>query len=173
TLVGRSAACLVVLDDPRVSAEHAAITWSGEHWELRDLGSLNGTWVDGRRLSAGERALMHRDARLAFAGGEPWVLSDAQPAGPAARNETTGELVQSSALLALPSPDDPRATIFRRSDGQWLAELGSELRAIGDRGRLEIDGVPWLVFLPDELGALTTTLEARGTALVLADLTLC
>src|SRR4051812_34010518 len=66
TLVGRSEACLVAINDPRVSAEHAAIAWSGDRWELRDLGSLNGTVVDGRRLAAGDRTPITRDARLVF-----------------------------------------------------------------------------------------------------------
>ena len=172
-LVGRSSACSVLIDDPRASAEHAAIAWSGEHWEVRDLGSLNGTWLDGRRLTAGERAPLQRDSRLAFGGGDAWILADVRPAGPAARNEATSEIVHStSGLLALPSADEPRATIFRRADGQWLIELGSELRTLADRDRLDLDSAAWLVFLPGELGPLPDTLEAEGSPLVLGAITL-
>jgi hypothetical protein len=174
-LVGRSSACAVVLDDPRASAEHAAIAWSGERWELRDLGSLNGTWLDGRRLAAGERAPLHRDAKLGFgSAAASWILADDRPAGPAARNEATAELVHAtSGLLALPSADQPRATVFRRADGQWLVELGAELRTIADRDRLELDSVPWSLFLPSELGPLPETLKADGSLLVLGDVSLC
>lgn len=173
TLVGRSPGCDVRLDDPRVSAEHAAIAWSGEHWELRDLGSLNGTWLDGRRLGAGERAAIRRDSRLAFGEDDAWIVADDRAVGPAARSEATAEVVHStSGILALPSAADPQATIFRRADGQWLAELGAELRAIADRDALEVGGDRWWLFLPGELARLPTTLKAGGGPLVLADVEL-
>jgi hypothetical protein len=170
-LVGRSSACPIVIEDPRASAEHAAISWSGEHWEIRDLGSLNGTWVDGRRLTVGERAPLHRDSKLGFGtSDDPWILADDRPAGPVARNEATSELVPStSGLLALPSVDNPRATIFCRADGQWLVEIGTELRAIADRDRLEVDGVGWHLFLPSDLAPVPETLKAEGGPLVLGD----
>lgn len=58
--VGRLAACDVVVDDPTVSREHAAFVRRGRDWWLVDLGSTNGTRVNGRsvseqRLGAGDR----------------------------------------------------------------------------------------------------------------------
>lgn len=55
-LVGRSAACDLRVDDPRVSGEHLRLRWTGAVWEARDLGSKNGTFLGERRLAAGERA---------------------------------------------------------------------------------------------------------------------
>ncbi|HET9624688.1 MAG TPA: FHA domain-containing protein [Kofleriaceae bacterium] len=78
-LLGRSAVCSVVIEDPRVSAEHAVITWSGQCWEVRDLGSRNGTSLDGARLAPGARTPVRRDARLSLGGGEPWILADDRP----------------------------------------------------------------------------------------------
>ncbi|MEO1336418.1 MAG: FHA domain-containing protein, partial [Myxococcota bacterium] len=49
-LVGRSAACQIRLDDRYVSSEHAKLVWTGSKWQVRDLGSRNGTFVDGRRV---------------------------------------------------------------------------------------------------------------------------
>jgi len=40
----------ITLDDPLVSRRHAVIRPSGDALEVEDLGSLNGTWVNGRRL---------------------------------------------------------------------------------------------------------------------------
>lgn len=37
----------LVLDDPRVSARHARLEWTGRGWSLADLGSKNGTLVAG------------------------------------------------------------------------------------------------------------------------------
>jgi predicted component of type VI protein secretion system len=56
TLLGRSPYCSIVLADPKVSREHAAIRVSTSGLVIQDLGSRNGTRVNGERL-AGERAL--------------------------------------------------------------------------------------------------------------------
>jgi hypothetical protein len=160
-LLGRSAACTVVIDDLRVSAEHAVISWSGQHWEVRDLGSRNGTALDGVFLTPGTRVPLRRHARLSLGGGEPWLLADDRAVGPGARNERTGEIVHSTTgILALPSKDDPRATIFHRPDGQWLSESGKELQTVADRDHLEVDGERWLLFLPGELGKMAETQKA-------------
>ena len=76
-VVGRAPACLLRLGDPGVSAEHASIFWTGERWEIRDLGSSNGTYVDGRRAQPGERMPLAEVTELAFGGdAERWVLVD-------------------------------------------------------------------------------------------------
>jgi transcriptional regulator of acetoin/glycerol metabolism len=40
------------LDDERISSRHARVTHAGGKWTLSDLGSRNGTFVDGRRVEA-------------------------------------------------------------------------------------------------------------------------
>jgi GAF domain-containing protein len=45
--VGRDSECDLVLEDPRVSKLHARVQWDGEGWRLEDLGSKNGTSVNG------------------------------------------------------------------------------------------------------------------------------
>ena len=52
--VGRTKASRVHIKDPAVSEKHGEIRWTGAGWELRDLGSSNGTKVNGRALSAGD-----------------------------------------------------------------------------------------------------------------------
>ena len=37
-------------DDDRLSRKHAEIGWNGQKWTVRDLGSRNGTHVDGKRI---------------------------------------------------------------------------------------------------------------------------
>jgi DNA-binding NtrC family response regulator len=48
-LLGQSPACAVKLDDPLVSRRHAAFDWVGGALRLSDLGSTNGTFVNGVR----------------------------------------------------------------------------------------------------------------------------
>jgi|1185.fasta_scaffold1604760_1 pSer/pThr/pTyr-binding forkhead associated (FHA) protein len=46
-LIGRKDDCDVVLREHTVSRHHALIRRDGEHWILEDLGSKNGTGVNG------------------------------------------------------------------------------------------------------------------------------
>src|SRR4051812_30052549 len=70
-LIGRSTRTDLRIDDRSVSAEHATLRWTGRGWVLRDLGSRNGTWVDGHRVASGDSmALMEGDA-LSFGSAEP------------------------------------------------------------------------------------------------------
>jgi hypothetical protein len=50
--VGRSRQCDIVLDDPNVSRRHAELRPRGGSWVLTDLGSTNGSRVNGRMVSA-------------------------------------------------------------------------------------------------------------------------
>ncbi len=45
--IGRQESCDVVLDDPTVSRHHAEVRRNGDAFELHDLGSRNGTRVNG------------------------------------------------------------------------------------------------------------------------------
>jgi hypothetical protein len=48
--IGRSRQCDVVLDDPNVSRRHADVRPRGGAWVLSDLGSTNGSVLNGRRI---------------------------------------------------------------------------------------------------------------------------
>ncbi|RKN04101.1 DUF1707 and FHA domain-containing protein [Streptomyces radicis] len=49
--IGRAAGCGLRLSDGSVSRHHAELYGVGTGWLLRDLGSANGTWVNGRRVA--------------------------------------------------------------------------------------------------------------------------
>jgi pSer/pThr/pTyr-binding forkhead associated (FHA) protein len=49
TVLGRRNAD-IVLDDHDVSRQHAVLERYGERYLVRDLGSTNGTWVNGRKV---------------------------------------------------------------------------------------------------------------------------
>ena len=50
TTIGRAASNTVVVDDQFASNEHAMLTFRGRAWYLEDLGSTNGTYVQGERI---------------------------------------------------------------------------------------------------------------------------
>ena len=52
TLIGRSPDCHVFLDDVTVSRRHAEIVRENDTYVIRDLGSLNGTFVNRRRIES-------------------------------------------------------------------------------------------------------------------------
>ncbi|HEY8376377.1 MAG TPA: SpoIIE family protein phosphatase [Nannocystis sp.] len=86
-VVGRSPDCDIVLNTTSVSRQHAELISDGAGWRVRDLGSRNGTGVNGTRV-AGERVLQSGDVLridefdLVFHAGPA-------PARPAARPRTS------------------------------------------------------------------------------------
>jgi hypothetical protein len=52
--IGRSRQCDVVVNDPNVSRQHAEIRPRGGSWVLTDLGSTNGSSLNGRRIEGSE-----------------------------------------------------------------------------------------------------------------------
>src|SRR5690606_9849049 len=85
---GRSPEAELVLSSPRVSKLHAEIDANGHGYLVRDLGSRNGTFVNGERVS-GERLLMpgdilhiaHRELALVPAEGDERGIEDSTLAG--------------------------------------------------------------------------------------------
>ena len=49
--IGRSLRNTVSLDDEFLSAEHALLSWREQSWWLEDLGSTNGTFINGVRVA--------------------------------------------------------------------------------------------------------------------------
>jgi pSer/pThr/pTyr-binding forkhead associated (FHA) protein len=56
-VIGRSLYCTLVVDDGSVSRLHAALRRVGEEVEVADLGSCNGTFVNGEKLGKEPRRI--------------------------------------------------------------------------------------------------------------------
>jgi FHA domain/zinc-ribbon domain len=54
SLIGRSPECDVFLDDVTVSRRHAELVRAGDVFSIRDLGSLNGTYVNRKRIESAD-----------------------------------------------------------------------------------------------------------------------
>src|SRR5438128_9997430 len=80
--LGRHPTNSIQLLDKIVSKEHCVIERRGPQLILRDLGSLNGTYVNGERV-VGERPLRHGDD-IAL-GSTRARVDDAPASGPASR----------------------------------------------------------------------------------------
>ncbi|MEO8706570.1 MAG: FHA domain-containing protein, partial [Kofleriaceae bacterium] len=62
-IIGRRSDCQIFVPDMRVSRQHARLWKEGEGWTLEDLGSNNGTFINGVRLQQAT-ALRHDDEIL-------------------------------------------------------------------------------------------------------------
>lgn len=94
-VIGREGVALTI-DDPELSRRHAAVRPVDGGFEVEDLGSLNGTFVNGRRiegptkLSGGDTIKLGQNVlELEAAGAPATVVSPAFTPGPAPATAAT------------------------------------------------------------------------------------
>jgi hypothetical protein len=175
-LIGRALTCSLRLRAGYVSSQHAVVRWVDRQWEVKDLGSSNGTFIDGRRIEHGMSSPIVPGAKLAFGQAqEQWELVDAsEPQAMVVPIENDGAepIVAEGDLLALPSADDPVATIYAGPGGVWLLEQESEPPApLINQQPISVAG-RWWRFCCVEMGRSTTRLQEGAPAFSLADLAL-
>src|SRR5690606_39499278 len=102
------------LSDRLVSSEHARISWREGRWELRDLGSRNGTFVNGKPLERGGTAVLAQGDALAFGHAAlGFSLLDASPPVALARRLDTGQVVLAQGrMLAVPHGSVPALCVI-------------------------------------------------------------
>ncbi len=126
---GRSKECDLTIPSQRVSRRHAEIAWEGDAAVLRDLGSQNGTQVNGRRIR-GEHTLVDGD-ELEFG---PYLCTYRRIGGPA---EGVDALADTNAMTQPMLVGDAMAG---RLDQIELSELLQTLGLNSKTGTLELFG---------------------------------
>lgn len=163
TLVGSSPLALIRLDGEGVSEVHALIRWEGHAWTVKDLGSRNGTFVDGSRLEPGVSTPIYEPEELSFGGAEcRWTLVEDEPPGVLAQNLRTGELVCArEGMLALPDTEEPTAVALSQRSGAWSLEQGGAVRELREESEVIVVGAePWRIY--PALAQPTTTFGEGG-----------
>jgi hypothetical protein len=136
TVIGRSGACQITIDDPLVSREHARITVEGDTITIEDLGSRNGVQVGSRPIS-GTQALVDQD-RVRI-GAQELVLCAVGGTGTPPLKRTTGFMCH-CADCGIPYPAEAPScpacgSVSRslddtlsgaRSERDWSLELAAE-----------------------------------------------
>jgi putative nucleotidyltransferase with HDIG domain len=160
---GRLAACEIVLDDNSVSRRHAEIKYTPHGWRVRDLGSTNGTYVNGERLGPADHPLKPHD--VVRCGNVTMVVetvrdgsSDDIPATPdhmQVETFATTSFEEAIKSLVMDADSGPRP-------GQQLEAL---LRAGHHLGHMESEEELLHAILNDAV----STLDAQRGAIVLAD----
>lgn len=150
-LIGRGHAAGLRLAEPLVSGEHAVISWTGARWEIRDLGSTNGTFVDEVRLRPGVAAALTAGTRLAF--GDPerrWELAEAGGPSAIASDAKSGESrAAAGGLLVLPSEEQPEVSLYEDAAGEWRLETAEgTVQPLEDQQLVQAGGRTWRVQLP-------------------------
>jgi hypothetical protein len=117
-LIGRENATLL-LNDPEVSRRHAVIRPRGQALEIEDLGSLNGTWVNGHRvtqpirLAAGDSVRVGNTTLAVELVAPPVPMDPSAPGAPTAATAAapatgpTGAVPQAPQAAAAPVPAAP------------------------------------------------------------------
>jgi hypothetical protein len=169
-LVGRSHACQLRLDSQQVSGVHAELAWDGERWLVRDLGSHNGTHVDGQRLSHDQRQPLVEGSQIVFGTSkESFALVDASPPRLVASSDDGRLAHAEGGLLCLPSEDDPRVTLLEQLDGQWVLETEDDVRPLANQEQVTVGGVGWRIHFP---GPVQHTADVGDGPMTLDDIEL-
>ncbi len=93
-LIGQSSVCTVRLTDPVVSRRHVALRRENDAWRLEDLGSTNGTRVNGVRV---KEALLTGGELIAIGGTSLRLIrAGAAPAAPSSAATRFGRFIGAS-----------------------------------------------------------------------------
>ena len=128
-IFGRSPKATLVVDDSRVSARHCSVTFEMGFWRVRDLGSENGTRVNGSTLVY-PRALFRGDL-IEFGGTQ-------------VRFDTEAPADDPTLIAAIAkNPELPEPWLVY---ADWLLERGDPLgdRIMRARRAERVDHLPWL-----------------------------
>jgi hypothetical protein len=142
TLVGRAQPCGLRLDDALVSSEHASLSWQDDAWFVRDLGSRNGTFLNGARIEAAIAYRCEQGAVLAFGDQRvEWELADAsEPCAMAVPLRGGEPCMMRHGIIAIPSAENPLASVHQSAGGAWLFELGEQVEQIDDGSLIHVAG---------------------------------
>jgi hypothetical protein len=154
TLVGRGRAGIVV-SHRTVSAQHARVSYFDESWQIRDLGSRNGTFVDGQRLDVGPSRRLEAGSRIELGGAPAFRVVDTAAPTMHACSQTGVIVLPVDGVLALPCPDTPNVMVFE-SDRGYVVERDGQESAISDGAEIEAGGLLWRIALGEDPGLYET-----------------
>lgn len=147
-LIGRSPRCDLVLSSKLVSSQHAQLRWTGQGWQLHDLASRNGSYIDGSRV----REPHELKPRMLLAFGDPNIVHeviDVKPPIARAIDQHGQTVTGMGQFLCIPNPDDYQYMVFAAAPGDWRVETAEgERRQVCDGDHLRTGDQHWTLELP-------------------------
>ncbi len=160
---GRLATVEIPLDDSSVSRRHAELKYTPQGWRIRDMGSTNGTFVNGERIGPGERAFKAHDI-LRF--GNVTLAVEVMCEGNAEEVPEAPDNMQVEAYASTSFEEAIKSLVFDGTAGPRPGQqLEALLRAGHSLGHIESEDELLHTILNDAV----TTLDAQRGAIVLAD----
>lgn len=118
--IGRADSNAIVLNDDIVSGEHAELRRIGERWEIVDLGSTNGTFIDGEPVT---RATVGAMTVVRFGPGGPQLrLTIPDLARGGTRRLGAADIVNRYLAEDAPADMSPRTGLIRQAFQERRAE---------------------------------------------------
>lgn len=161
---------------PEISKIHAVIEWSGEQWEIRDLGR-NGTWLDQKKLPTAQNSALKIGQIINFSNQKQndWQVENLdKPTNLllGLNDYSTTEAFNHYHLL--PDNTEPLAALFLCSNrGQWVLETRSgstdsqnenNERIIVNSDTIEVGRHQWKLFLNAEQQQTVDLLDNQANA---------
>ncbi len=144
--VGRDITNDFVINDAEVSRKHAKLTLVGDRYQVEDLNSTNGTFVDGQRLIGPHLLAV---GEIIMFGDNVGVVFDGEPSMPDITVPSTLELGKTP-VAAIPTPEDryvppPASPTPVIAQPEAVATGGPELEEepAAERGRRPVNS--WLM----------------------------
>jgi serine phosphatase RsbU (regulator of sigma subunit) len=171
-VVGRGRGVDVKIEDPSVSRNHARLEPVADGWCLADMGSANGTFLNGRPLS---RPTALQDGDLVAFGGIMAMYRAGRESSPDSRRTSAvryidGSPRQQRVISALPANDaaaDPFAGLDFEEARRVFARRLSFLNELGRLSAEVFDEERLLAFVLDEL--FLTLPQAERAVMLLRD----
>ncbi len=136
------------------------LRWRSGAWEVQDLHSRNGTFVDGRLLGSGRRLRLEAGARLGFGCPNEYVLYDDGPPVPHAVGLAPPYPAVEATAGCLLLPDSQRPELrISRSDDSWWVERDDGVHPIRDDEVVVTRAGSWRLHLPEPV---SSTRDAEG-----------
>uniref|UniRef100_A0A061R1W1 Smad fha domain-containing protein n=1 Tax=Tetraselmis sp. GSL018 TaxID=582737 RepID=A0A061R1W1_9CHLO len=107
-LAGRRKNLGFCISDSTISERHAEFSWSGEVYKLKDLGSSNGTFLNGKAVSSGEFVQLS-DQDMVRLGLDTLIRVEINPPPSSMDEKTVEEFLQADVELL-------KQRILRRGD---------------------------------------------------------
>lgn len=132
-LIGRDSACHFVVNHAAVSAQHCRLTETGKGYLLEDLGSSNGTYVNGHKISAAVHVVAADQITLGQSVTMPWPNVSKPPSD--GRAIYIGRDADNDIVLDYTTVSSRHARILFKAGQAHIEDLGSTNGlAIGEPG---------------------------------------